>query len=81
MDKGNILIGALAGIAAGAILGILIAPDKGAKTRKKLTKKSTDSIENIRDRFNEILITANEKLESANEGINTIRRIKNKIAL
>ncbi len=77
----NILIGALAGIAAGALLGILIAPDKGTKTRKKILKKGGDSIEDLRDRFNEILITANKQLENAADASKTVHRIKNKIAL
>ena len=72
MSKGNIVIGALAGIAAGAVLGLLLAPEKGAKTRKKITKKSSESIEDLRDRFNEILTTANKKMEVAQNGINTM---------
>ena len=34
MKTKNTLIGILSGIAAGALLGILFAPDKGSKTRK-----------------------------------------------
>jgi len=81
MNRGNIVIGALAGIAAGAVIGLLLAPEKGSKTRKKLTKKGARSIEDLRDRFNEILISANEKLEDAKDGIKTANHIKNKIAL
>ena len=81
MNKRNIVIGALAGIAAGAILGLLLAPDKGAKTRKLIVKKGGDSIEDLKDRFNEILITANKKLENAVDASDNIRRIKNKISL
>ena len=35
MSKGKLLLGVLAGVAAGALLGILMAPDKGSETRKK----------------------------------------------
>lgn len=39
MKNSNVLLGILGGVAAGAIAGILLAPDKGSKTRKKLNKK------------------------------------------
>jgi gas vesicle protein len=35
MSSNNIALGILGGIAAGAIAGILLAPNKGSKTKKK----------------------------------------------
>lgn len=35
MNSSKIALGVLSGIAAGAIAGIFLAPDKGSKTRKK----------------------------------------------
>lgn len=39
----NAVLGFLAGAAAGAIAGVLFAPEKGTKTRKKI-KKNADKI-------------------------------------
>ena len=39
MKSGKILLGIMAGTAAGALLGILFAPEKGPVTRKKILKK------------------------------------------
>ena len=38
MSTGKIVVGVLAGVAVGALLGVLFAPDKGSETRKKISK-------------------------------------------
>lgn len=45
----KILIGFIAGAAIGGALGILLAPDKGSETRRKLMEKGSDLGDSIAD--------------------------------
>ena len=55
MGSGKVLLGVLAGVAVGATLGILFAPDKGSTTRKKISRKSDDYAEELEEKFNEFI--------------------------
>jgi gas vesicle protein len=41
-NNGKVLMALFGGIALGAIIGILIAPDKGSETRKKMADAAKD---------------------------------------
>lgn len=49
MKNKSLIMGVLGGVAVGAVLGILFAPDKGTETRKKITKKGKDLKDNLKD--------------------------------
>lgn len=65
MSKVNVVIGALAGLAVGALLGVLFAPDKGSETRKKIGKKSKDVSDNLKQKFDEFVDNVSEHFEKA----------------
>ncbi|MHA4893850.1 YtxH domain-containing protein [Pedobacter sp. PWIIR3] len=48
-DNSKVLIGLLAGLAAGAALGLLFAPEKGSETRDKLSQSLKDLGDSIKD--------------------------------
>jgi gas vesicle protein len=48
-DNTKVVVALLAGLAAGAALGLLFAPDKGSETRDKLT----ESLKNLGDSIKE----------------------------
>ena len=64
MNSGKVVLGAIAGLATGAILGILFAPEKGKDTRKKIAKKSKESAEDIKAKYEDIISALTSKVES-----------------
>lgn len=69
MSSGKVLLGLLAGVAAGALLGVLFAPDKGSVTRKKIAKKSQEYADGLTGKIDEFLETINEKFEEVKEEV------------
>jgi gas vesicle protein len=63
MNSGKVVLGVLAGLAAGALLGVLFAPDKGSVTRQKISKKGEDYAEAVKEKFNEFVDNISEKFD------------------
>jgi len=66
-SEGNIL-SFIAGIAIGALIGVLVAPDKGSKTREKIAAKSVQ----LKSELEEQVELSKEKIEKFAD--NVIRR-------
>ncbi len=71
MEAGKILLGTLAGVAIGAVVGVLLAPDKGSETRRKISEKGgeyTDGLkekyEGLKGKYNDMVDGVTNKLES-----------------
>jgi len=65
MSTKKVVVGVLAGLAAGAALGILFAPEKGSRTRRTILRKGEDLYDTLNDkideRFDDLLDSLNRK--------------------
>lgn len=64
MTTGKIVLSIAAGVAVGAIIGVLFAPDKGSATRKKIAQKRDNIVDGLNEKVNELLDTVTNKLEA-----------------
>ena len=69
MKSGQFLIGALVGLTAGAVAGILFAPKKGSVTRRFIVQKGNGYVDDMKGRFNENLKIVNEKIDSLKDEV------------
>lgn len=67
MSKGKVVLGTVAGLAIGGILGILFAPEKGSVTRQQIREKGNDYADELKSKYNEFANTVAEKMHSAKE--------------
>ncbi|MDP4185007.1 MAG: YtxH domain-containing protein [Bacteroidota bacterium] len=68
-SSAKVLLGVVAGLAAGAVLGILFAPDKGCETRCKIAKKGEDLSDAVKEKFSELIDGITEKFEKCKETV------------
>jgi gas vesicle protein len=67
MKTDKVILGVLGGLAAGAIMGILFAPEKGKKTRKKIKNVSNDYKDELKDKLDSALETLSKKYDVLKE--------------
>ncbi len=51
-NGGKVLLGVIAGAAAGIVTGVLIAPASGKETRDTITDKSEELLQGVKDLIN-----------------------------
>jgi gas vesicle protein len=64
MNSSKVLLGVLGGVAVGAIAGILFAPAKGTKTRKRILNTGKGYMDNIKGKFDDLSEEITNKYES-----------------
>jgi len=73
MSSGKLLLGVVAGVAAGALMGILFAPEKGSVTRRKISKKGEDYVDSIKGKINEVVEKIFKKIEEVTEEVEKVK--------
>lgn len=63
MKTANVVIGVLAGVAAGATLGVLMAPEKGSTARKQILDMGDGLTHTVKDKLDELISILKGKLE------------------
>ena len=63
----KVLIGLLAGVATGAILGVLFAPEKGEETRRKLAEGSQDLSNNLKGKLSDLKENVADKYQTVKQ--------------
>jgi gas vesicle protein len=69
-DSGKIIGAVIVGAVIGGVLGVLFAPDKGSKTRKKLLDKGSDLKDLIQDKIADVIDQVNPNHHSELENKN-----------
>lgn len=63
MNSNKVLLGVLGGAAVGALAGILLAPNKGSKTRKKIMNKGKVFADDLKGKFEDLYENVTDQYE------------------
>ena len=74
MKGQSIIIGAVAGLAAGALIGILFAPYKGTEVRSAIGKKSGEYLDSVKKGFNSFVDGFTERFKEAKDDVSDVAR-------
>ncbi len=67
MKANKVILGVIGGLATGAILGILFAPQSGKKTRRQIKDKSRELKDNMKEDFGKLIQKIDAKYQSVSE--------------
>jgi gas vesicle protein len=63
----KIIASVLAGVAAGAVLGLLFAPEKGEETRRRISEKYNDLSDSVKEKLNDLVNVVKDEYEYAKD--------------
>jgi gas vesicle protein len=69
MSNTKTVLGFVAGAAVGALAGILLAPDKGSNTRKKIAGKAGDVSDSLKSSFDDFMDGLKKAYSSGKEDV------------
>ena len=83
MKNTDVFVGVLSGLAVGALLGVLFAPDKGSNTRREIAQKGTDLTDNLKGSFSDFIASVEDQYsnftsnaeDALEEGTSKLERI------
>ncbi|PSL07452.1 YtxH domain-containing protein [Cecembia rubra] len=74
MNATKFILGALVGAAVGIQIGILVAPDKGENTRKKITKKGGEYMDDLSVRLNGFFDNMTKKVSDVSDEVDKLAK-------
>ena len=69
----NSFFGLLTGLAAGAVLGLLLAPEKGEETRRKVREAALDGYDDLKDSLSDLGDKVGERTSGVRESLSSLK--------
>jgi len=69
MNSKKLIVGIVAGLAVGTVIGMLFAPEDGKRIRKKMIRMGEEITDNLNDKFHKFIGSLNEKIENTMEDV------------
>lgn len=69
MKETNVILASVIGAISGAVIGILFAPDKGSRTRKKISQESDEYLQSLKNEIEELRRNLNKKAQKTKDEI------------
>jgi gas vesicle protein len=80
-NTSKVLLALVAGVAIGGALGILLAPDKGSETRRKLAENASDLGDSLSDNISGFSDSVKDKFNDVVDGVKgTFNKTKNSMS-